>query len=107
MKILNNIMKNNKEKIPVTMDDVDNLIKLVKLSKSIDCYFSVNLLLSSGNYTIDSNDLVDIKITQGKTQPERLIISTQESLLAIETAINITDIKLIQCNIEYKVFHVK
>lgn len=109
MKILRDIKKKAdkaEEEVvypPVTVEAVEKMIKLLKVSKETGCIFKLCLAFQDGEFFVDSASFQDVEfLKKTKLREESLLISYHTSLLLYQTTIKIADIRRINLAIQYK-----
>lgn len=87
---------------PVTVEAVEQMIQLLKISKDIGCLFELCLTFKDDDFIIKSADFQDVELLKKtKARPESLLISYKTSLLLYQTTVKIEDIKEISLSVKY------
>lgn len=83
----------NEEQKPVDVKEIEDLIRIINTVKDINCIFSLVLRLEIGEFSVQNDNLKEIKLLKAtKTQQERLSITHTNTLLTMETTIELRHI---------------
>ena len=113
MNIFNKVKKTNEaiqkveteseEIVPITYATMENAIKLIEVANEINSSFSLLLNLAIGVFKIDSDSFKGIKLLKSnKTQPDRVVISSADTLLTKETTIELQHIEKVIIDVKYE-----
>ena len=114
MKLLNSLFNNNEEQEknvkyqPVNIDDVENIIELIKVAQKNVAMFSICFQLDIGEFSVDSDSLEDIKILKKtKNENERIQIQYSDVLLEHNVVIQLENIVGVFFDLQYFVFPIE
>lgn len=87
---------------PVGQDAIKDTLALIKVAHESHCHFEVVFILKIGKFTLDSLSFKDIKLLKAtKNEPERIVISYNNTLLSHDTTMNVDDITCISFDLKY------
>lgn len=78
---------------PVDVAKIEELIKMIDLAQSVNADFKLSIILRIDGFVVDSINFAGIKfVKKTKNEPNKIVISHYNSLLLIDTMINVDDI---------------
>ena len=78
---------------PVSIQDIEDMIKLINVASEIKCDFKLVLNLEIGEFCVKSDNFKGIKMSKAtKKQADRLVISHSNALLLVDTVIQVKHI---------------
>lgn len=86
---------------PISKEVVEDIIRLIDVANDCSCYFELCLLLSIGEFKIDSASYAGIKLLNDKKNSDTLVITTKNILLTTDTSIDLINIKNIIFNLKF------
>ena len=89
------------EEIPVTKEELQQLIDIIEVARKIDASFDLVLSLSMGEFHVDSLSFVGIKMINKKDEGKLLIQYKQNMLLLNDTYIDIENIMHIDFTLRF------
>lgn len=86
---------------PVDKKDVEDVIKLIEIAHATNATFKLKLILSIGEFIVDSDSYDGIKFVNSKKDGDKLLVKYKNLLLSYDTSIELEHIKCIDFSLKY------
>lgn len=87
---------------PVDKKDIENVIKLVEVAQSVNCYFKICLSFSKDEFMVTSTFFKGIKLINNKKDGDKLLIQYNNTLYANDAYFDLDSIIHIHVVCQYQ-----